>query len=285
MLSNFGIYEANPAEAGAARFRGNGEALMRVLSIDWDYFVEEDPMLDWGHREDGIFLDMMWKIRRIDGKDMRKLAPFRGNEVELAASFFRMMLKGYDLSVAESHLAILDVIGDERDLEIINIDAHHDIFYRQPCCDLDVNSEDNIKRIDCGCWAGHLIHQGRVTSYTQVYPEWRRKLPENYNGKAKWIDSHGCKSKFVFGPPPLKWKQVDKIFVCRSGCWSPPEYDARFTRFVKLLGATKALRERECDVPDSILVLPTNALTEYDSELVHGKIRVPGEIKDCDIPF
>jgi len=23
---------------------------MRVLSIDWDFFFEEDPMLDWGHR-------------------------------------------------------------------------------------------------------------------------------------------------------------------------------------------------------------------------------------------
>ncbi|MDE1971439.1 MAG: hypothetical protein KGI50_07740 [Patescibacteria group bacterium] len=43
------------------------------------------------------------------------------------------------------------------------------------------------------------------------------------------------------------WNQVDVVFVCRSGCRTPPEYDHRFTMFCKMLGSTAFLKEREIE--------------------------------------
>ncbi len=229
---------------------------MKVISIDWDYFVEESPMLDWGHREQEIFLDAMWQVRRMQGTDLTKAAPFRGRWQDLYLWLVPILFRGgYDFGLSESHLAILQSIGSAGNLEIVNVDAHHDLFYGVPCCELDVNAKNSVSETNCGSWAGHLIHQGRVKSYTQVYPEWRKKFSEDFTGKQKWAEAHGCDVRFmhslptIFGRGKRAWKSVDKVFVCRSGCWAPPEYDEKFTAFCKAIGAKTFLKERSTEVP------------------------------------
>ena len=120
--------------------------------------------------------------------------------------------------------------------EIVNIDAHHDIHY----------GHDKIGKIDkpnCGSWGGHLMARGRVKSWLQVYPEWRRKIPEGYEDKFQWAKQH-CNIDAIYGDPPRLWRKVDIVFVCRSGCWVPPEYDSKFTLFCKMLGVAQTIPER-----------------------------------------
>lgn len=226
---------------------------MRVLSIDWDYFVEENPMLDWGHQEVMLFLEEMWKIRRIgirlnpdksissEVKDLTKLVPFRGHESSITN--LACLNSPHDVFVAESHLTILQAIKETKNLEIINVDAHHDIHYGKPCC---VNTD---KEPDCGCWGSHLIHKGQVKSWLQVYPEWRKKYPESYGQQKKYTLEHEVKFDAIYGTVPYKWRKVDMVFVCRSGCWVPPEYDIRFSFFCLRLGIESPLKEREVTIP------------------------------------
>lgn len=39
--------------------------MTRLLTIDWDYFVPEDLMLDLGHRETSFGINTVWKVRAL----------------------------------------------------------------------------------------------------------------------------------------------------------------------------------------------------------------------------
>jgi hypothetical protein len=211
---------------------------MRVLSIDWDYFVDEDPGLDFGHREAPVFLGPIWEVRRhtavrlphgeiaLTKIDITKILPFVGSEDSILD--LSCLPRGYRLFIAESHRAILSAVGDLRNLDIINIDAHHDIYYE--------TSEDG----DCGSWGRSLVNGNRLRSFTQIYPAWRKKYPEDIYDISAYM--HWAKVPYSVHTGEdiasvVKWQSVDAVFVCRSGCWTPPEYDIRFNSFCKRLGA------------------------------------------------
>jgi hypothetical protein len=231
---------------------------MRVLSIDWDYFIKEDPMLDWGHREAAFFLNQAWAFRRerpafdpIEGflknpdgtfqivkDDLTKLAPFAGAEEDILN--LPCVRGSYNIATAESHLAILKFLEGKTNLEIVNIDAHHDIYYRTK----------NFKDPDCGEWAGSLIYSGRVKSYTQIYPGWRKEKgyeEGNEMGVARWGRKKlGVNMRMTWDKPidVIKWNKVDMVFICRSGCWVPPDYDDRFNEFCRRMGVNGILKPR-----------------------------------------
>jgi hypothetical protein len=218
--------------------------MVRILSVDWDFFVEEDPMLDYGHREVSLFLEMIWHTRRQGylwdpatqtaepiRRDLTKLLPFRGDPAFLQVAAMRW--HNYDVAVAESHLTILQMIGQRTDLEIINVDAHHDIHY-------GTLPKDDV--VHCGNWGAHLMQQNRVRSWTQIYPEWRQKYKETF--PRTWAKKHCPKVAVKFGEQRIPWRDVDAVFICRSGCWTPPEYDVRFNAFTEAMGSSYKLPER-----------------------------------------
>jgi len=244
---------------------------MRVLSIDWDYFVEEDPMLDFGHRESMMFLHDMWNIRRIqtvinskgkivtkDGKavtqekDLTKMLPYRGSFWDILA--LPCLRNRYQIAVAESHVAILQLLKDKKDLEIINIDAHHDIHYGNPASEFSVTAKNNVNEAECGNWGSYLVNKGLVKKWVQIYPEWRKKFPEPYDEIDKWMREVGKLHFWGFvGEKPrdvIRWGIVDLVFICRSGCWTPPEYDEKFNEFCQLIGVEKPLAVREIWKPE-----------------------------------
>jgi hypothetical protein len=220
---------------------------MRVLSVDWDFFIEENPNLDWGHNEgSGLFYDTVWHLRRsrihegpdgpiLEKVDLTKLAPFVGDEAFLIGRSIAWAT--YQIGVADSHLHILEMIGDRRDLEIINIDAHHDIYYHDSAGD----------KPDCGNWGSALIQQGRVRSWRQIYPMWRQKWPENSLPR-EFVRKHKVKLRVEYNDEPLfTWKSADLVFLCRSSCWTPPEYDERFNRLIKLMGSEAQMPVRSLE--------------------------------------
>lgn len=84
-----------------------------------------------------------------------------------------------------------------------------------------------------------------MKSWKQIYPAWRQKFPEtemSANGTVpfRWATKRlGDRFSVVYGKKPsgeVRWKKVDYVFVCRSGCWTPPVYDERFGKFCELLG-------------------------------------------------
>lgn len=239
---------------------------MRVLSIDWDYFVEEDPMLDWGHRENNLFLEPIWDTRRTKtvrdektGKlslvpeDLTKLVPFRGDEAFLRVVAFRC--ENYQIATAESHATILQLLENEINIEIINVDAHHDIHYGK--------MPKDRSEVDCGNWGSYLMQQDRIRSWRQCYPAWRTKRDRQEKFPKKFAVQN-CRVSVEYGEPRISWRKIDLVFLCRSGCWTPPEYDLRFNKLCIDMGAEKGL------TPRKITVRPP-------MELPNGRIEFGGE--------
>lgn len=239
--------------------------MTRILSIDWDYFVEEDPKLDYGHEEVGFFLNHIWSTRRLWAKldengnvvtdangqivhvvrDLKELLPFRGDLSMITNLPCLGSANGYHLAWGESHQAILQMLEGKGDnLEIVNIDAHHDLGYRGKAFDFAV------RQPDCGSWGEYLIAKNRVASWKQVYPKWRIKFPEGHSEtlrrtKKKLGDKFTVTTELPAKAVP--WRKVDYVFVCRSGCWTPPVYDDRFNWLLQSLGAESAMEVRKLE--------------------------------------
>jgi hypothetical protein len=236
--------------------------MTRVLSIDWDYFCEEDPLLDINHRECDLFLEQMWAIRKfhakmekgkfvlVDGvpeiveRDFTKMLPFRGSERQVLD--LPCLQSNYQIGIAESHVAILEMLGDKRGLDIVNIDAHHDLGYAE--ADDDYHFE--MHNADCGNWGAYLIVSRRVNSFTQIYPAWRKKFREHgsRNTGIGWARKKLKTKMRVSNLPPcevVSWDELDYVFLCRSGCWTPPDYDERFNTFCRMLGSEATLPVRD----------------------------------------
>lgn len=193
---------------------------MKILSIDFDFFVDCDSV----QFVDESIPFKTWDRLKAEPGLAEKLHPFLGPSFEKFVSHFDFSKAEY-MDVWDSHFDILFFIGNKKDLEICNVDAHHDIAYLEPVC--------KITHVDCGNWGGALIKQGKVKSWMQVYPEWRDKKPENSFPRLQEV---------------LKWEvelsqkkleeikfQPDILFICRSSAWVPPSYDAKFEELCDII--------------------------------------------------
>ena len=141
-----------------------------VVSIDFDFFIENDPMLDMGHREEGIFLNTMWAIRQaewmaIRGKTAREMMPMRERPEDFVGQL-RALLDipfGLPAFAAESHAMLpkaLDMAGIAR-CDIVNFDAHHDIAYGQcPVSEYSLQTHTESP-IPSRTYMAYLDHQRR----------------------------------------------------------------------------------------------------------------------------
>lgn len=212
-------------------------AIPLILSIDFDFFVEEDPKLDLGHGEHHpIFFEVLWAIRDLEWKKpVRKLLPWSGPTVpefhRNVSDWFCTVAPRWSCS-AESHSGIIKLLDEPCD--VINFDAHHDVHYGT------VPSSERF--VNCGNWASWGMGQGLIRNYTVVYPDWRRKFEERFPlqttaTKLFW-------SEFVARHERLNdyRRYTTKIFLCRSGAWVPPCYDRRFNQLSNLFLKGKKFR-------------------------------------------
>lgn len=216
--------------------------MQTILSVDWDFFIEEDPFLDMGHNESAVFFDLLWTERAVswiafNNKTVEEMLPFVGPPpLEFVVWLSRYFpYEKCEVCVSESHKQIYDWIKDDlkwRKVEIINFDAHHDLGYKN----------ELEKEVNCGNWGAYLKKDGILKKHTTIYPEWRGKFPEDFS----YLQKNG--NVFHYFENYKKFarkKKIDAIFICRSGCWVPPVYDSLFTGFTNLLcSGVKCLPER-----------------------------------------
>lgn len=194
------------------------------LSIDFDFFVREDPMWDFGHSEiedqRALFTYMAWSWRYQQTDlyretDLAKHADFQPSQIvsELAS-------RGIDLSrvstvgYADSHALAYPFFTHRKKVadRIISLDAHHDV-YGPPTA-----------KPNCGNWVHHVRNASPKTEIEWIWPQW----------KAEWIADEVPKGGLpipmrswglVQETPPVK---IRDIMVCRSGAWVPPHLDEAF---------------------------------------------------------
>lgn len=251
---------------------------MRIwLSIDWDYFCRQPRHL-WHNGVDEkvgaqpITWGMRAALSLVHGSNLR-------NETSLSHAdpppgrFWRA-LKGLGMRfdevqhirVAESHKAAYEAFRgpDTANVTLVNFDAHHDLFYASKFAVSGLRKE----KADCGNW--HLLtllRYPKLRSVT-VYPHWK--------GWSEWkktlgvLREHGSKGEKlvqilhqrtranVWPRVKLPKGQVERIFICRSGAWTPPWHDQSFIRFVNEAENTAKLFYLTWDNIDEISPRPFN---------------------------
>ena len=201
--------------------------MKRILSIDWDYFINataEQRLLlfpDGGNENISYDLqDFIWSSRYTDPK-LNKIGILKNDYKEVNKvldKFIRRYLYSKaanphrEVLVTVSHKWIYDFIvqrtNEDEKFEVYNLDFHHDMY------DLRTSEEE----VNCGNW---------VNCLQKVRP----------NMKYHWIPREDSEIHILGGDTvPCEMRTLkdiedlrfDYVFICRSDCWSPPHLDTFF---------------------------------------------------------
>jgi len=207
-----------------------------VLSIDFDFWIPEDPMLDMGHFESELFIRVLWQTRLVSDINLKKTLTVSMTETPNPRGLANFLSgKGLtaapnQMAVAESHASILHYLEGLNNLDIIHIDAHHDFGYGE-----------NVKD-DCAGWVRKLVEENRVRRVRLFYPTWRQKermdvdWREETDERVEQWRANGVVVEVHHGLENVPDNfHVEKTFVCRSGAWSPPWTDMTFLAMVQHL--------------------------------------------------
>lgn len=189
-----------------------------LLTVDWDYFCPEKPEWDLGHSESLAFLDMMWRTR------FGLMDKITTNGAE--KGFWKALGtfgKGTALTyVSDSHIFAYGLLSGID--HVLIVDAHHDCWKED-----SLGVEKAQRKVYCHNWLRVWLSKSKKRSATWLVPAWSEgqfSLPDDMKGRVDVIHSIE------------KWgdKPIDRVHVCRSGCWTPPWLDRKFIEFVEERG-------------------------------------------------
>ena len=176
---------------------------MRILSIDFDYFIRTGIETRNNKFPDGCDevpfnkLKSMWESFYESYPEIKEIDVI--NEYYICHKKLFNLKKGKVL-IADSHKQIarlFPLIGDEH-LEVIHIDFHHD------------NYISGGSKIDCANWVRHLKEMKPDTDITWI----RRYDSETASLEGEY--PYGSTLDFDFEG------EFDYIFLCFSPEWTPP---------------------------------------------------------------
>ena len=206
--------------ASEVRIAEKGGPVKTLVTVDWDFFVNERPEWDMGHRENLLFLKMLWSTR---GGLVDKMVT-SGDEdgfwsrlrEELAVSGKGRLLE--PLWVSDSHCYAYSLL--EGVSRVVLFDAHHD-------CWTGENGQ-----VMCDNWLRTWLKGSSRRKATWVRPPWLNakvcRLPEDMEGRVEAV-TYGKGME-------LALEGLVAVHACRSGCWTPPWLDKAFLGFLEGFG-------------------------------------------------
>jgi len=199
------------------------------ISIDWDFFIPEDPMWDLGHCETLLHLKLLWQHRG----NLIDLMKTTGAEKEFWKALQTWAKYKGQLTVSESHAFVLDDHDVMMSDLIVLFDQHHD------CWPLE-----NKREVGCHNWARAWLEADDNRQLIWVMPDW---LDAEIPDPPKDLPNFKAVHHNQFLPGVLE-AEVTSIHVCRSGCWTPPWLDEQFKQFLVDSGLeTLPLQEGDWD--------------------------------------
>lgn len=178
---------------------------MRILSIDFDYFIDasmETREMCFPDGHDNLSPAMtrfLWDRRYEFHDNLKDIGVTKDYDTMCE---FLSNLKGGVALVADSHREIENIfkeINADEDLELINIDFHHDMY---------VTGGDTL---DCGNWLRFLVDLKPDAKITWV----RREDSDVESLSGSFPYYHTTDITEVQG-------DFDYIFLCFSSPWTPP---------------------------------------------------------------
>jgi hypothetical protein len=199
-----------------------------LLSIDWDYFIYAQE--NWGlYLENKRNLIDLWYKRYIQakarGKDIQKAFQLSSeldtfwNKIKKCFKF----VKNIKVYVSDSHALSYRIAKENNCKAVYLFDSHADLGYGGLS---SLNSE-----VNCSNWLGKLLKDKLIKEANIFYspntaekPEYFKPMNSIYN--IRYYDFNDLDKCIV----------VSVIHICRSGAWTPPWLDNKFTQFIDALG-------------------------------------------------
>ena len=137
-------------------------------------------------------------------------------DLNIYSKILRYLLRTIDktssIFISYSHSFIQDYLKNDTNLNITNIDHHHDIFY-------DIKDKDKkLEECNCADWVKYFHDQGQLKNYTWVHND--NSCDPNFEVNFKYNKIPFKEFKFT--------DSYDKYFICLSPEWVPPYYHSLF---------------------------------------------------------
>lgn len=214
---------------------------MKVLSIDLDYIM--GPSID-------LYQSEFWNdCAHWRWEDFFENSDIKENELEIDPSnllfCYKLFLRAIkesecEVTFAYDHDNILYELQDLKNIDLINIDHHHDILYHDSEDDDGISDSlekkyqaiCNYSMINEGNWVAWLQSKNKINSYTWVGNEnsFESLEEETKNYCNSLIPNFNMKTKENF---ELKDYKFDYIFICLSPQYTPKIYWHYFSMFVE----------------------------------------------------
>lgn len=230
---------------------------MNILSIDWDFFFPDTQQFDWQMNEDQPFYyELIWPIRwansalfKPEVKAKRIMHP-NVSQLHFLEKIEKQIPKFHCLALTDSHKDLYTILEEvNTTFRVWNFDQHHDCGYGKR--DHDLN---------CGNWAQVLRREEKLEQFTQIYPEWRRTLPEEDG--PNWADIR-YEGEEIDLP-----ERFDVVFICRSSPWTPSWSDHIWLRFINWF---KTERPRSWETKVSLPYALTNRKFSFKQACNYNK--------------
>jgi hypothetical protein len=200
--------------------------MINLLVVDFDYFfpvVElpqqgpDWPYFDWYHAE-GLVLPGMWESRAANF--LANKLPLPQTSGEEAAFWDRVRISPEaELYYADSNAYAIDRSVNRWVSSVWLYDAHHDCGYKPNAV------ERMLERDDVSCEDWMLAYHEAGADLHVRYPTWRTVAFDVEGDPEVEVDR-------IFDDRAVPDVVFDRVFVCRSGTWTPPWLDGRFLEFV-----------------------------------------------------
>lgn len=205
---------------------------MKILSIDWDYFINcsisdrASLFPDGGNENLGTAMSTYVWATRYGYSDQIEKIKARTADIDKLKKIIDKNKDVYIYISADSHVHLGEFLLHpdmeekikDKGLFIVNIDHHHDMF--------GIGDE-----LNCG--------------------NWLNKVTEKFPGTVvKWIRNEDSDTSGFKGEDSTNIEDADDtydvIYICRSFIWSPPHLDKEFgvlNRFIAKRAGYTLLRE------------------------------------------
>lgn len=205
---------------------------MKILSVDFDIIMYPCIKLyndkvggDANPTELWSFLEQEYELQNFinyDAKYLLKIAEL----VKTATS------KGAKLIPIQEHQEIVDYLKatetyEEDSYDVVNIDFHHDIWYR----DEDKNNILSFDKYNCSNWLGYLYLKDKTNSIEWICAGNSGGYPA-YDKENETVEVINKKTRL------LEWdgqvKDVDYVFLCLSPQWVPYKFHHLYQLLINL---------------------------------------------------
>lgn len=192
---------------------------IKVLSIDWDYFIDCSINFKQSYFPDGgnenlpeQILDQIWMTRYSQCSKLKDIKVDMPEVIKLRRLLKKAINPYTKVVIADSHKDIYKHIDDLRStgipVELYNIDFHHDVY--------DLQSDE----VDCGNWLRLFMNDDN--SHDRDTFTWVRRKDSELS------DNEIIDDNSIIGIPADLTNNFQLVFICRSGVWSPPHLDKDF---------------------------------------------------------